>query len=103
MNHTISQDGQSITCHECGRTSHNPNDVRNRYCGNCHEFYHHRPDPEDDDCLLSVLRQSPLNGRAETHPDHASWPQFLRLAARGLITLHISGDRMEVECRPATP
>lgn len=26
----------SITCPECGRTSFNPNDVRERYCGNCH-------------------------------------------------------------------
>src|ERR1043166_5712892 len=28
----------SITCGQCGRTSHNPNDVENRYCGACHVF-----------------------------------------------------------------
>ena len=26
----------AFTCPFCGRTSHNPNDVANRYCGNCH-------------------------------------------------------------------
>jgi hypothetical protein len=28
----------SYTCPRCGRTSHNPNDVRERYCGACHTF-----------------------------------------------------------------
>jgi hypothetical protein len=28
----------SITCLHCGMTSYNINDVRNRYCGNCHIF-----------------------------------------------------------------
>ena len=28
----------SITCPVCGYTSYNPNDVKNRYCGNCHVF-----------------------------------------------------------------
>lgn len=28
----------SITCPKCGMTSHNPNDVRERYCGNCQVF-----------------------------------------------------------------
>lgn len=29
----------SITCPACGRTSHNPNDVREGYCGNCSMFH----------------------------------------------------------------
>jgi hypothetical protein len=29
----------AITCTMCGLTSWNPNDVANRYCGNCHVFY----------------------------------------------------------------
>jgi hypothetical protein len=29
----------SITCPQCGRTSHNPNDVKYRYCGACHQFH----------------------------------------------------------------
>jgi protein-arginine kinase activator protein McsA len=29
---------ESITCPACGMTSHNPNDVTQRYCGNCHGY-----------------------------------------------------------------
>lgn len=29
---------ESITCPTCGRTSFNPNDVRERYCGNCRQW-----------------------------------------------------------------
>jgi ribosomal protein L37E len=28
----------SYTCPRCGRTSYNPNDAANKYCGYCHEF-----------------------------------------------------------------
>jgi ribosomal protein S27AE len=28
----------SITCPRCGMTSHNPNDIEQQYCGNCHEY-----------------------------------------------------------------
>jgi ribosomal protein L37E len=28
----------SITCPRCGMTSYNPNDVREGYCGNCHDW-----------------------------------------------------------------
>lgn len=28
----------SIQCPTCGRTSYNPHDVENRYCGYCHVF-----------------------------------------------------------------
>jgi hypothetical protein len=31
--------GKAITCLLCGLTSHNPNDVINRYCGYCHIFH----------------------------------------------------------------
>lgn len=29
----------TFTCPRCSRTSHNPNDVANRYCGACHRFF----------------------------------------------------------------
>jgi hypothetical protein len=29
----------SITCLKWGNESHNLNDVKNRYCGHCHEFH----------------------------------------------------------------
>jgi DNA-binding transcriptional ArsR family regulator len=36
----------SITCPRCGMTSHNPNDVEQGYCGNCHDWTREaRPEP----------------------------------------------------------
>jgi hypothetical protein len=35
----ISPDGKSITCHVCGMTSCNANDVLNKFCGRCHVFH----------------------------------------------------------------
>lgn len=29
----------SITCYTCGLASYNPNDIENKYCGNCHKFH----------------------------------------------------------------
>lgn len=29
----------SITCPRCRRTSYNPNDIRERYCGACHQYH----------------------------------------------------------------
>jgi hypothetical protein len=37
--YTIAPDNRSITCRRCGLTSHNPNDVAQRYCGGCHVFH----------------------------------------------------------------
>lgn len=31
-------DQPSITCPRCGMTSYNPNDIREGYCGNCHDW-----------------------------------------------------------------
>lgn len=33
----------SITCPRCGATSHNLNDVREGYCGRCHDWTTPRP------------------------------------------------------------
>ena len=37
--YSVAPDGLSITCHVCGRTSHHPKDVMERYCGYCHVFH----------------------------------------------------------------
>jgi ribosomal protein L37E len=37
--YSIADTPQRITCHLCGRTSHHPEDVRQRYCANCHVFH----------------------------------------------------------------
>lgn len=55
------RDGRAITCLRCGRTSHNPEDVRNRYCGNCH-FFH---DDERDGVLLA-WRTMDIEARCKT-------------------------------------
>jgi quercetin dioxygenase-like cupin family protein len=34
--------GQSITCHHCGKTSYNQNDIAQRYCGWCNVFHEDR-------------------------------------------------------------
>lgn len=34
---------KSITCTGCGRTSHNMNDVKNRFCGFCNVFHYEIP------------------------------------------------------------
>lgn len=39
MNYMIAPDGKSITCGRCGYTSHNANDVKNLYCGECNMFH----------------------------------------------------------------
>jgi hypothetical protein len=43
VSYTISADRKSITCLICGLTSHNPNDVREVYCGKCHRFHQDPP------------------------------------------------------------
>lgn len=35
---TAAAGGKSVTCPRCWATSHNPNDVREGYCGACHEW-----------------------------------------------------------------
>jgi len=36
---TIAADGRAITCLLCGKTSYNPQDVAQRYCGHCKLFH----------------------------------------------------------------
>lgn len=35
----ILEAGAAIRCHACGRVSHHPRDVKQRYCGHCHRFH----------------------------------------------------------------
>lgn len=36
---------KAIECLRCGMVSHNPNDIDQKYCGNCHKFHE---DPQID-------------------------------------------------------
>lgn len=60
MNCTIAADGRSITCHLCGLTSHNANDVRERYCGRCHVFHGDNQEKQLDTraCPVSISGHS---------------------------------------------
>lgn len=44
----IAQGGNSITFFPCEVTSHNPQDVKNRYCALCHRFVGDLWRPGDD-------------------------------------------------------
>jgi hypothetical protein len=52
----ISTDGSSITCTQCGATSYNKNDIKSRYCANCHEFH------EMSRCDFCMTPDVPLPG-----------------------------------------
>lgn len=39
MSYTLLSDGKAIHCGQCGRVSHNANDVAQRYCAFCHKFH----------------------------------------------------------------
>jgi len=44
-------DGRAIECRRCGLTSHNLNDVRELFCGNCRLFHTHTaPCPDCNGC-----------------------------------------------------
>ena len=78
----------SITCPECDATSYNPNDVREGYCGNCHQYTSHRVNgqrPHECRCR-SCHRERKTT--ANTKPSR-DWPRRLRIA-RNLIALALT-------------
>lgn len=55
----------SITCPKCGRTSYNPNDIEQGYCGYCHDWVTARVGPKPEwakDKSLVKVRSCPLPG-----------------------------------------
>jgi transcription elongation factor Elf1 len=55
--YTISEDGKSITCHRCGRTSLNQKDVANCYCSHCKCYFEVGLDPNREaiDLLANLI------------------------------------------------
>jgi hypothetical protein len=39
LRHEQKRATETITCPHCGRVSHSPADIRERYCGACHRFH----------------------------------------------------------------
>lgn len=54
----------TFTCPRCGRTSHNPNDEREGYCGACHDWTG-TPSVEGDDYLAKMTRLHVLTAEDE--------------------------------------
>lgn len=44
--YTISLSGRTITCNRCGLSSHNKNDISNKYCNYCHIYHNDIVTPE---------------------------------------------------------
>lgn len=69
---------ESITCPRCERTSYNPNDVLNKYCGACFRFH-----PEKE--------RATVGGRLELRAELLCLPvtRFARRLAEntGLVTI----------------
>jgi hypothetical protein len=62
--YTIADDGRAITCKRCGKTSHNLNDARNRYCGQCKLFHEDEKAPLIA-CVLYIFQ--PGTAEADIH------------------------------------
>ncbi len=65
---TIAADGKSITCLACRQTSYNPNDVAQRYCGNCKIFLDPVDAISDDEARRRAIIEDAC-ARAFRHPN----------------------------------
>ena len=52
MTYQLVENGRAIKCLECGMTSHNANDVRELYCGNCRKWHEELERCRFCDCLV---------------------------------------------------
>jgi hypothetical protein len=58
---------ESYTCPKCGMTSYHPEDIKNKYCGNCHQF-------------LELLQFETFAGRMIfVGQDEGEWPKGTRV------------------------
>lgn len=69
MTFALAADGRSITCLRCGKTSHNPTDVAEYYCGNCKVFHEHMRPCATDGCkmILVLVMGDTLPTRCNEH------------------------------------
>lgn len=76
---------ESITCPRCGRTSSHPNDVRERYCGVCHQWHEHMPE-----ALALALEQLGEHVGFELAPWQRWWLEHLPADLREWHTLYVT-------------
>jgi hypothetical protein len=126
--YTIADDGRSIICKRCGKTSHNLNDVRDRYCGHCKLFHEDEKAPLTA-CVLFIFQPGIAladihNSRLPAEPsyqeikalmlpllDGAKYPEHVSVLFKGVWTdmfvdetgvLNSHGPRRRAErARPA--
>jgi hypothetical protein len=65
--------GRAIRFSPCGIVSHNPNDVRERYCGACHEFVRPWCNLYHQMRALEVLRRLNARGSRVTRYLEQRW------------------------------
>ena len=56
----VTRGGRCIKCRTCERISYHPDDIQNKYCGNCHEFL-----KEDNGRVF--YKRAIKEGRVSTH------------------------------------
>lgn len=54
--HKKTPSARAVTCPICAKKSWNPNDVSERYCGNCHVFWGQAQDAGELDQLKYMIR-----------------------------------------------
>jgi hypothetical protein len=57
MTYEILNHGKAIKCLRCNRISHNPNDIRERYCANCHVFHEDLSDFEESHAIYEQKKK----------------------------------------------
>ena len=65
-----------IKCPQCGKTSYNPSDIEQRYCGNCHAFH-------------DALNQAAEDKAQELYGPNA----HAEMNPNGLLEIHIGESR----------
>ena len=69
----------SFTCPKCLMVSHNPNDERERYCGNCHRYF------TEDDALLAAWKAGQLRVIRPTPQQRAEMAAYIDATQPGWL------------------
>jgi hypothetical protein len=86
LRYTILDDGTAIKCHFCNLVSHNIDDVRQRYCGNCMRFHEDEQVPIPPH-VKAIAESIAMTARTEICQGREVAPQiFVLNTAKGLMT-----------------
>lgn len=85
----------SFTCPRCERTSHNPNDEREGYCGSCHDWTGTRTPPRFC-CYVASGQQCRAIGRVVlrvTPPGHRQVPLVAMCRTHAVLATRLFEDQ----------